>query len=110
MILFLFGFYFRYFLNRYFCFYYYYWYFFIVGAFVIAKDSVRSLTRKKDSRTDIEAGAILSECVINTKTIFSFNFQKPAVDMYLGLLLTETSDYVKDSLNDYFDQLLNKEY
>ena len=71
---------------------------FIVGAFIIAKDSVRTLTRKKDSRTDIEAGAILSECVINTKTIFSFNFQKPAVDMYLGLLLTETSDYVKDSL------------
>ena len=66
---------------------------FIVGAFIIAKDSVRTLTRKKDSRTDIEA-----ECVINTKTIFSFNFQKPAVDMYLGLLLTETSDYVKDSL------------
>ena len=71
---------------------------FIVGAFIIAKDSVRTLTRKKDTRTDIEAGAILSECVINTKTIFSFNFQKPAVDMYLSLLLTETSDYVKDSL------------
>ena len=71
---------------------------FIVGAFVIAKDSVRTLTKKKDNRTDIEAGAILSECVINTKTIFSFNFQKPAVDMYLGLLLTESSEYVKDSL------------
>ena len=71
---------------------------FTVSAFIIAKDSVRTLTKKKDNRTDIEAGAILSECVINTKTIFSFNFQKPAVDMYLGLLLTETSDYVKDSL------------
>ena len=71
---------------------------FIVGAFIIAKDSVRTLTKKKDNRTDIEAGAILSECVINTKTIFSFNFQKPAVDMYLGLLLSESSDYVKDSL------------
>ena len=71
---------------------------FIVGAFIIAKDSVRTLTRKKDNRTDIEAGSILSESVINTKTIFSFNFQKPVVEMYLGLLLTETSEYVKDSL------------
>ena len=71
---------------------------FIVGAFVIAKDSVRTLTRKKDNRTDIEAGSILSESVINTKTIFSFNFQKPVVEMYLGLLLTESSEYVKDSL------------
>ena len=59
---------------------------------------MRTLTKKKDNRTDIEAGAILSESVINTKTIFSFNFQKPVVDMYLGLLLSEASDYVKDSL------------
>ena len=71
---------------------------FIVGAFIIAKDSVRTLTKKKDNRTDIEAGSILSESVINTKTIFSFNFQKPVVDMYLGLLLSESSSYVKDSL------------
>jgi len=71
---------------------------FIVTAFVIAKDSVRTVTRKKDNRTDIEAGAMLSECVINTKTIFSFNFQQPAVDMYLGLLLDETTQYIKDSL------------
>ena len=48
---------------------------FIVGAIVIAKDTIRTATRKKDNRTDIEAGSMLSECVINTKTIFSFNFQ-----------------------------------
>ena len=71
---------------------------FIVGAFVIAKDSVRTATRKKDNRTDIEAGSMLSECVINTKTIFSFNFQKPAVEMYLSLLLSESSEYVTNSL------------
>ena len=71
---------------------------FIVGAVVIAKDSVRTATRKKDNRTDIEAGSMLSECVINTKTIFSFNFQRHAVDMYLGLLLSESSDYVVNSL------------
>ena len=71
---------------------------FIVGAVVIAKDSVRTATKKKDNRTDIEAGSMLSECVINTKTIFSFNFQRPAVDMYLGLLLTESSSYVTDCI------------
>ena len=71
---------------------------FIVGAVIIAKDSVRTVTKKKDNRTDIEAGSMLSESVINTKTIFSFNFQKPAVDMYLGLLLTESSDYVTDCI------------
>jgi ABC-type multidrug transport system fused ATPase/permease subunit len=71
---------------------------FIVGAVVIAKDSVRTVTKKRDNRTDIEAGSMLSESVINTKTIFSFNFQKPAVDMYLGLLLTESSDYVTDCI------------
>ena len=71
---------------------------FIVGAVVIAKDSVRTATRKKDNRTDIEAGSMLSECVINTKTIFSFNFQKPAVEMYLGLLLSESKDYIYNSI------------
>ena len=62
---------------------------------------MRTATRKKDNRTDIEAGSMLSECVINTKTIFSFNFQKPAVDMYLGLLLTESSSYISDCIWNY---------
>ena len=53
---------------------------------------------ERNKKSQIEAGSFLSECVINTKTIFSFNFQKPAVDMYLGLLLSESSDYVTDSI------------
>ena len=71
---------------------------FIVGATVIAKDSIRTATRKKDNRTDIEAGSMLSESVINTKTIFSFNFQKPAVEMYLKLLLSESHEYIFNAL------------
>ena len=71
---------------------------FIVGSYIVTKDTWRRATKKKDSRTDIEAGAILSECVINTKTIFSFNFQKSAVDMYLELLFTESSSYVNSCL------------
>ena len=64
----------------------------------MVKDSVLSPTKKKDNKTDIEAGAILSECVINTKTIFSFNFQKTAVDMYLSLLLSDSNKYVQNAL------------
>ena len=71
---------------------------FIVAAFVITKNSVLSPTKKKDKKTDIEAGSILSECVINTKTIFSFNFQQTAVDMYLSLLLSESDDYIFNAL------------
>ena len=40
----------------------------------------------------------MSECVINTKTIFSFNFQQTAVDMYLSLLLSESDDYIFNAL------------
>ena len=39
---------------------------------------------------------MLSECVINTKTIFSFNFQGPAVDMYLAIVHTENTSFVYD--------------
>ena len=34
-------------------------------------------------KSNIEAGGILSECVINTKTIFSYNFQPTGLKMYL---------------------------
>ena len=75
---------------------------FIIFSLVMVKDSILSPTKKKDNKTDIEAGAILSECVINTKTIFSFNFQKTAVDMYLSLILSESKDYVKNALMSGF--------
>ena len=75
---------------------------FIIFALVMVKDSILSPTKKKDNKTDIEAGAILSECVINTKTIFSFNFQKTAVDMYLSLILSESKDYIKNALMSGF--------
>ena len=75
---------------------------FIIFALVMVKDSILSPKKKKDNKTDIEAGAILSECVINTKTIFSFNFQKTAVDMYLSLILFESKDYIKNALMSGF--------
>ena len=54
--------------------------------------------RDGERKLDIEAGAVLSECVINTKTIYSFNFQKPAVEMYLGILEAEKKNFLRDSL------------
>jgi ATP-binding cassette subfamily B (MDR/TAP) protein 1 len=50
----------------------------------IESSSKRSIT------ANTEAGGILTECVINTKTIFSFNFQHKTILMYL-----EVHDYVK---------------
>ena len=71
---------------------------FIVFSIVTAKNSIISAIKAKDNRVDIEAGAILSECVINTKTIYSFNFQKPAVDLYLSVIGGNASDNIKESI------------
>ena len=35
----------------------------------------------------IEAGGIISECVTNTKSIYSFNFQEKAVEMYMEIII-----------------------
>ena len=71
---------------------------FIVISIVTAKNSIISAIKTKDNRVDIEAGSILSECVINTKTIYSFNFQKPAVDLYLSVIKGSNSDNIKESI------------
>jgi ABC-type multidrug transport system fused ATPase/permease subunit len=71
---------------------------FIIFSIVTAKNSIISAIKSKDNRVDIEAGAILSECVINTKTIYSFNFQKPAVDLYLSIIGGSVSDNILQSI------------
>ena len=53
--------------------------------------------RDNDKIMNIEAGSILSECVINTKTIFSFNFQEHAVKMYLNVIEREVKTFLSDS-------------
>ena len=70
---------------------------FIVFAQIINQKANRG-NRDKDKKLDIEAGSILSECVINTKTIYSFNFQKAAVEMYLKILDGQKASFIKDSL------------
>ena len=48
---------------------------FIIGSNLLVSLTKRS-GRKSYKKMNVEAGSILSESVINTKTIFSFNFQK----------------------------------
>ena len=58
---------------------------FIVIANVIRRGMMQG-SSKKGIKANVEAGGILSECVINTKTIFSFNFQPAAIRMYLDAI------------------------
>ena len=50
-----------------------------------------------DKKIDIETGGVLSECVINTKTIYSFNFQRNAVNTYLDILGEAEKKFFGDS-------------
>ena len=70
---------------------------FIIYAQVIVNKTRRG-GRDDDKKIDIEAGSILSECVTNTKTIYSFNFQEPAIKMYLDILEETKKKYLPDSL------------
>jgi ABC-type multidrug transport system fused ATPase/permease subunit len=54
--------------------------------------------RKSYKTNNIEAGGILSESFLNTKTIFSFNFQKESVKLYMEVLNSETKTFVRDSI------------
>ena len=70
--------------------------------FIIISAVVSNYTKQggRDSyrQINIEAGGILSECVINTKTIFSFNFQQEAVRIYLKVLDLAKKDFLRDSI------------
>ena len=68
----------------------------IVFSFLSGKFKFGGKRKYKEVR--IEACSYFSECVTNTKTVFSFNFQKSAIEMYKSILDKETSDYIKDSL------------
>ena len=57
---------------------------------------------KKAIDAEVEAGGILSECVINTKTIFSFNFQPGAIKLYLDKLEYARQRFLHDALINGF--------
>ena len=70
--------------------------------FIVASMIIRRMLNRGSSRqgvkVNIEAGGILSECVTNTKTIYSFNFQNRAVEMYMEIIDFLKRQFVRDSL------------
>ena len=74
---------------------------FMIFSYLSRGDYIENC-KEKNNDIKIEAGSFLSECVNNTKTIFSFNFQKSAIEIYSNILEGETKDYLKDSLMQGF--------
>ncbi|MBR3720839.1 MAG: ATP-binding cassette domain-containing protein, partial [Clostridia bacterium] len=70
---------------------------FIAIAIIIRRTLNRG-SGKRGVKVNVEAGGILSECVTNTKTIYSFNFQQAAVDMYMGVLEYHRRQFLRDSI------------
>ena len=70
--------------------------------FIVVSMIVRRMLNRGSShqgvKVNIEAGGVLSECVTNTKTIYSFNFQKKAVEMYMEIIDFLKNQFVRDSL------------
>ena len=67
------------------------------------RTSLRRGSNKFGVKANIEAGSILSECVVNTKTIYSFNFQSKAIEMYLDCLKFTVQQFTRDSfMNGFF--------
>ena len=69
---------------------------FIIGAKIFIHKARRG-GRQANRKIMIEAGSILSECVINTKTIFAFNYEEKAIRLYSDILKKETKTFLKDS-------------
>ena len=70
---------------------------FIVASTVIRR-SINNGSNKFGVKANVEAGGVLSECVTNTKTIYSFNFQKHAVEMYMDILEYCRKQFMRDAL------------
>ena len=69
-----------------------------IALAIIIRRSVNSGSGKRGVKANVEAGGILSECVTNTKTIYSYNFQQPAVEMYMDVLQYNRRKFMKDAL------------
>jgi ATP-binding cassette subfamily B (MDR/TAP) protein 1 len=69
---------------------------------LVKKEDYMENGREGNKKIQIEAGSFLSECVINTKTIFSFNFQQKAIEIYSNILNSETKNYLKNCIMQGF--------
>ena len=52
--------------------------------------------RRKYKEIKIEERNHISECIINIKTIISYNYQQSAINAYRDILEKETNEYIKD--------------
>ena len=66
------------------------------------KKKLKQLNKKKSIKT-LEAGTIISESFTNTKTIFAYNFQTKARDLYL-----RANDYIlrQQVINEFINGLI----
>ena len=69
----------------------------LIAFSIFIRTQLRKGSSREGIKANIEAGAILSECVVNTKTIYSFNFQRPAVLMYLDVLEYNRKKFAHDA-------------
>ena len=69
-----------------------------IALAIIIRRSLNRGSGKRGVKANVEAGGILSECVTNTKTIYSFNFQNEAVRMYMGVLEYHRRQFLRDSI------------
>ena len=69
-----------------------------IAVSIIIRRSLNSGSGKRGVKANVEAGGILSECVTNTKTIYSYNFQQPAVEMYMNALEYQRRKFLKDAI------------
>jgi len=63
-----------------------------------AQHKMRKGLIESDEILDIESGALLSESVINTRTIFSFNMQENIVEYYREIIMRGKKSLMKQSI------------
>ena len=70
--------------------------FIIYGS--VKKEDYKENGREDNKIVKIEAGSFLSESVVNIKTVFSFNFQKKALELYQNNLRSEKKNFLKNAM------------
>ena len=67
-------------------------------VFVFLAGLFKNNSRKKYKQTSIMARSFFTECITNTKSVFSHNFKKEAIKLYKSILNSLTFDYLRDSI------------
>ena len=66
--------------------------------FAVYKAYYRENGMGQNNDIKVEAGSIISECVTSTKTIFSFNFQSAAIELYKSIIKKGNEDNLKKGI------------